>query len=239
VRFIGKELPHAARPHQIEVVLGQRTPEGHDVTGVITARCETYNGASGLFEASCNEESMLTAAKRRAAEAGGTALMDPRCENRLLEQSVERLEQGGAKSHRRVELKCHATVLRRQPGAPPLRPIADRSSTGERTRIEHVWVTIHAKAEGSITRPVVEVDAVAEAERIAAGQTRVGVVSAVCEADCSSSISRRGLKHAAAKLGATAIVEVRCEPVGDRWACQGVAIAASVDPPPNAASATP
>lgn len=210
---------------EIEVFQGHAVPEGDEVAGVVTASCDTYNDASGLLAPSCHQESLGDALKTRAAEAGGTALLEPRCDKRVLEQTLERLERGGAQQNRRMRLRCQASVLRPKSGAALVRAAAAEAALGERVGIEGVDVEIRAERERGVpAREPRPLDGVGEVERIPSGYTRLGRVSSVCQGDCASSTARRGLKHAAAKLGAVAIAEANCEPIGHRWHCQAVAV---------------
>jgi hypothetical protein len=247
-RFSGKEQPRIVAADQVEVFEGRDAPDGFKVFGVTTTSCDTYNGATGLFEAKCSQDALMDALKARAAEAGGGMLVEPTCAERTLEKSLERVDaRGGANSpsvpgtmpapttggkiNRRVRLECQASVARPISGVmpkvlPPPRPTASSApSDSERVRIGDVDVTIHAERDAAAPpqepRPVEELG---DMDHAPDGYPRIGKVSAECQSGCSIGAARRALKHAAAKLGAIAVVESSCEPLSDRWRCQAVAV---------------
>jgi hypothetical protein len=155
---------------------------------------------------------------------GGSALLDLRCERRVLDTEVVRTDRGGAKVDEHARIRCQATVARHTsepPSAPVARPSAQ--GEGERVRVGEVEVTIRFIAAADRAVEPRAPEQVGDLAHLPHNAIRLGEVSAACSA-CASSTARRGLKHAAARLGAVAITESNCEPDGDGWRCQAVAI---------------
>ncbi len=224
-RFTGKAEPRLASAAELEVFQGHDIPHGYKVIGVVTTTCDTYNGASGLFEARCNDETLLDQAKKKAAEVGGSALIEPSCSDHLVERILERKDGGGAVQNKRSRLTCQASVGRPLSGviAPKVEP--PPAPSGESVTISGAEVVFHGEPEaGSPLHEPRPIEEVGELERVPEGYPRLGRVTAECRQSCSSSTARRGLKHAAAKLGAIGVAESSCEPAGERWKCQGIAI---------------
>ncbi len=253
-RFTGKEKPRIAGVEQIEVFHGQHPPDGFEVFGVATTSCDTYNGATGVFESKCSEDVLIDVLKARAAEAGGGALVEPSCHERVLEKTLERVDTQtggnnptvpgrtpapttGGKINKRARLECQASVARPVngvmpknplPGPPPARGSEESGAASGKKDSVHIGdvdVAIHAERDAAA--PVREPRAVAELgemDHAPEGYPRLGAVTAECQSACSSGAARRALKHAAAKLGAIAVAESSCEPIADRWRCQGVAV---------------
>ena len=225
-RFTGKVEPPLATAAELQVFQGSDIPEGYKIIGVVTASCETYNGASGLFAAQCTDETMLAEARKKAAEVGGAALIEPRCSDQLMMREIQRVDGGGAKQNRRVRLQCQVSVGRPLNGQkPPRVEPAPSALAGDRVHISDADVTFRGEPEaGSPLHEARPVEDVGEIDSAPASYPHLGRVVAECLQSCSSSTARRGLKHAAAKLGAIAIADSSCEPIGDRWRCQATAI---------------
>jgi hypothetical protein len=230
--FVGNERPRLTDAAGVELHRSANLPPGYTVVGVVTTTCETYDGASGLFERPCTEESLLEEAKGKAASVGGSLLVEPTCESDVMERSIERLKGGGAKGHLRLRLRCRATVVRPESGAlPPPKTIATSEARvrgpghgGEQVTIANIPVTLGYSAAPDAPRlGARSVEAVVEFATAPDGSVPVGPVSSECEAACSSAVARRGLKQAAANVGAYAVTSVNCEPLGERWRCEGQA----------------
>ncbi len=240
-RFVGNERPSIASPEAVEVHSAAEVPTGFTVLGVVTATCETYDDASGLLERPCSEEGLLLDARAKASEVGGMLLVEPHCENQVIERSLEQVKNGGAKGHTRRRLQCRASVALAE-STDPRQPVLARKTQASPTHGRaHITVggmslTVWRIAwSGQAARAPRTTDDVTELERTPSGSVPLGQVWSECESSCSSAVARRGLKHAAAEAGAFALAEASCEPLGDRWRCNGTAVGEKLtasDPPP-------
>ncbi len=242
VKFVGAEHP-AVSPDDVEI-LGDQTPPGFLVTGVVTAACEMMNGASGVFEMDCTKAEMIALARRQAAASGGHALVDVTCRAEMLERSFEKVDGGGIKATTRERLTCRATVARWRHGNRVRRPAASGTVALTRAKVGGRRVTINeipvdvafAPAAGFKPQGERELRNVGVLEQVPRGYATLGKISATCANACAPRHSRAALRQEAARLGGTAIAAVYCEVAGaDRWRCEasliGGAVSAGVDGP--------
>lgn len=230
-RYVGREAPYLRAPEAVEIQASTELPAGYTVLGVVTAACETYDDASGLLERPCTQEELLTGARTKASEVGGSLLVEPLCERRVVERSIERIKNGGAKGHERIRLDCRASVARPPGENGSVVPNLARTPVSQALR-PSVRVTVGttelliglAPSTESATREPRAVDEVTELERPPVGSVKLGTVWSECQVSCSSAVARRALKQAAAEAGAFVLSGATCEPVGDRWRCQGTAM---------------
>lgn len=234
-RYTGKVRQPVVEAQSILIHSSSALPLGHEALGVVTLTCETYDGASGLAEAPCEEERLLFEAREEAATRGGTLLVEPRCEHRVVEQTIEQVKGGGAKAHVRKRLSCRATVARGETTTETPR-LEAKTETPPQAGAEDVTVLRGVRlslrverTEGAPHLPRVSAENIAETSSAPAGTIRIGKVAAACAEACSSSLARRGLKLAAGKLGARYLVSVVCDVIADRWRCVGEAYS----PPPS------
>ena len=115
LRYVGKADVVVRKPSDLDLMGGNRPPKSHRVLGVLTARCETYDGASGALRDQCNEVALRKALRQHAASVGATALFDIRCTQESLRRELERDENVGAVVHQLSAQICQATVLRGSP----------------------------------------------------------------------------------------------------------------------------
>lgn len=238
VTFVGRTRTPTTEAHAVQVHASSQPPSGYEVIGVTTAVCETYDGAAGLTERACSEEELTREAGAKAAEVGGALLVEPACMRVVLEQTVERLKGGGAKPHVRERLECRYSVAGHTNAAAgsPLNVASTAEPTREGPRELEVNVAgkaVAVRIAATRTGPVpheLGPDDVGELARVPENAIRYGRIASECRDDCASAVARRGLKAGAAKLGATVLVDVHCEPIAERWACTGDAYGDS--PPP-------
>ncbi|MBM4359747.1 MAG: hypothetical protein FJ096_16715 [Deltaproteobacteria bacterium] len=204
-------------------------PAAHEVLGVVTATCETYDGASGLVEAPCDDPTLLADARGEAARRGGTLLVEPACERQVIERTVEPLKGGGARVHERRRVRCRATVARggvapvkSAPSASARPPEADAAMLEETLVVGGSTLRSRlALADPRATRAPIDTDATAELAHPPSDAPKLGHVQVACTEPCSSSLARRGLKAAGARIGARYLVQVTCDVIADRWRCEG------------------
>lgn len=124
LRYVGKADVVVRKPSDLDLMGGSRPPKSHRVLGVLTARCETYDGASGALHDECNDVALTRALRGHAASVGATALFDLRCTQESLRRELERDENVGAVLHQLSAQICQATVLRGN-------PLAAETETGQ------------------------------------------------------------------------------------------------------------
>jgi hypothetical protein len=238
IRFTGTEHPEV--PVEDVEIMGDEAPAGFAITGVVTASCETLNGATGVLEAACTRDELLGLSRKRAAAAGGHGLVDVRCNNELLERRHESLDGGGVKTTTRTRLTCRASVVRWTKGRRVPRPrssavaSASRGGDGRSVLIDDVPVDLSfTPAPGFTEGTSRDASAVGELDAEPAGYAKLGVLAATCAATCAPRHGRAALRKEAARLGATAIAAVHCEVAGaDRWQCVAALIGDAVAAPP-------
>jgi hypothetical protein len=229
--YVGRTAAPQVKSEAILVHRPASPPSGHEVLGVVTARCDTYDGSSGLAESPCDEEQLAKEARVTAAAVGGTLLVDPACTRQVTERTVERLKAGGATMHTRARLECRYSVARRTAAGattaqatPSGSEQVQATAVGSSVTVSGVAITLRIEALRATPAPhELGADDVGELGQAPVGATLYGRASATCDDECSSSNARRGLKAAAARLGATILTNVNCEPVAERWTCTGAA----------------
>jgi len=239
VSFTGTSKPPVAEPGQLLLLGGKIPPDGYQLIGVVTARCGALNGAGGILDGPCNESTMTDAARRKAATVGGTALLDLRCEERVIDRVLSYAE-AGVQTQVRSNITCQGSVLRATSeladAASPLSSTERPARSGDVKRFEisgvGVQVTV-TKLPGAPTRAPTPVDEIGELDGPPKDHLMLAKLDARCETSCSPSTARRGVKRAAAALGAVAIAALRCVPEGETWRCQAVAIDAQKRPAPT------
>jgi hypothetical protein len=232
VRYTGKELAPAVAGDAVSVFSGAEA-DGYEILGVVTARCETLNGSSGLFDTPCSEEALVAACRARAAEAGGTAIAEPSC--RQVETSRETTQQdaGTVTTDVREALTCQATVLRARAGAVAVLRTA-AVARGRKIDVDGSAIVVDFAADANAPPHAARrLEDVGEMNAFPAGYAKLGRVSAECPAGCSPSAARRALRIEAARAGALAVAEAECDALGEGWRCTALAVGEA------AAKATP
>jgi hypothetical protein len=223
VTYTGREHGRAVDPSEIAIVAGRLPPDGYTIVGVVTARCTTVDGASGLLAERCDDDTMTDQLRSRAASAGATALLDVRCERVETDRHTERSDAGAVVVTVREELTCQGTALRHEGPRPAPTAVAQR---GRRVTIGGVELAVEvalapgADADAEPRSP----DEVAELEVFPNGYRILAHVKASCLAGCARNSPRLAIRDACAGMGAVAFAELRCDLDDDRWRCEAVAV---------------
>jgi hypothetical protein len=222
VQFAGSPQPPVATPDGVQLAL--HPPAELRRLGRVSVECSPLgpdDDVEGMraSDLSCSSEFLRSALREAAAEAGGSFLVEPECRDR-------RTSGGG--SRRVTWLGCDADVFGptvTQPGA--TEPGATQPGVTRPGAAQPAAVPVAASALGSLrdawhisidfwpakgrARPAPRAaESVAEVDFPRVGQLRLGDLSATCDDGCASGSMRRGLRAAAAWLGATTLVDVRC-----------------------------
>jgi hypothetical protein len=216
---------------------GDEAPPGQRRLGHLSAGCRLADiraGADGvtLSDVGCSTALLQAALRERAANAGGTFLVDLRCD-----PGHAPLAPGG-------HAQCSADVWGpREPGrypsapspvpvnvdprgpAAPLAPAFGAVSEAWRVLVDY-W-----PAPGQKARAPVAPERVSEIDFPRVGFVRLGDVRARADASCSKDTLRGAVRAAAARVGATSIVDVRCVAGEDAQLCIASLAALELDAP--------
>lgn len=218
ITYAGREQGRAVEAEQIDSLAGRLPPEGYTILGVVTARCTTVDGASGLLAEPCDEETMMSHLRTRAAAAGATALLDLHCDRKETDRHTESGDAGTVTVTVRETLTCQGTALRhegRRPAPPPAEP-------SRRITVGGVEVAIEGPTEPSAGAR--DPSEVGELETFPEGYRRIGRIRATCLRGCARNTARLAIREMSARLGAVAFAELRCDLDGDRWHCEAIAV---------------
>jgi hypothetical protein len=213
-QFSGTRQP--ARVSAAGLQLGERAPAGLEQLGSTSAECAPLEPDAELdgvrySDLSCSRPLLELALREAAAEAGGSFLTHPRCEEK---RSGERISWVG----------CDADVWAPS-SAPPAGPVprvdpafsrADAAASGAGVphlgSVHEAWrITLDFwPAPGMKRAPSRDVAGVREVDAARVGERRLGDLSAQCDEGCSEHGLREGLRAAAAWLGASTLADVRC-----------------------------
>lgn len=221
----------------MRVIAGRaEPPSGHEVLGVITTQCTALDGATGLMEAPCTEDSMAGLAREKAAERGGTALFSLVCGTDDSDRFVSRQQTGtGTQPGRtpsqtsttttiRTITTCRATVLRSEDARQPIAVASVSVAPGEQVVMSGQAVAIDWTPSSATDLRSRDPAEVGELEAFPAGYLRLGELTARCTAPCARSVVSRALKHAAAKRGALSLAESECSLDDERWSCHAAVV---------------
>jgi len=197
---------------------GDEAPAELHRLGHVSAGCKLAD-VSGGFEGvrssdlACSPSFLRAALRERAAKAGGTFLVEFEC--------YPEGEAMPAGSHR---ASCSADVWgpRAKAGVSPA-AVSPAAAEGEPPwpaielappfhEVDEAWSALvdYWPAPGAPTRSPVGDGQVVEVDFPRAGQTRFGDVRARADGPCSIDTLRAALRAAAARVGATSVVDVRC-----------------------------
>jgi hypothetical protein len=230
VSFSGTPRAVAADAEMIELIGGEdpRPPSGYELLGVVTTRCTALNGAGGLIDGPCTEESMLKAAQRRAAEVGGTALYAPACRESVLDREVRYEDGGTIRASVRTLVQCQGSVLRADGLAPGQRaaPAATASTAAPRNSarlgsLELSGVVVEVTLPEGSKAAATDGAAVGELPSFPAGHRDGGQLSSRCMRGCARATARRALLRGASRMHALAVSDIQCRLSGERWQCHG------------------
>jgi hypothetical protein len=212
VTYSGDDQRVLLEPAQLGA--GDEAPADLHRLGHVAAACELAD-ASGGFEGvrssdlACSPALLRAAVRERAAKAGGTFLVATECDPRgdVLPPATRRAScsadvwgprepaAAAAASSARAEPAWPAATL-----APPFR------------EVDEAWralVDYWPVAEVAPRPPVVD-SQVGEVDFPRPGFVRLGDVRARADGPCSLGTLRAALRAAAARVGATSVVDVRC-----------------------------
>jgi hypothetical protein len=213
-QFAGKRQP--ARVSAGEVQLGERAPEGLQQLGDASAECSPLAPDAEIDDVrysdlSCSQALLGLALREVAADAGGSFLTTPQCEEK---HSGERVSWVG----------CEAEVWAPTTAAPPgpIRAAAPAFSRADATAagvgaphlgsVHEAWrISLDFWAAPGVSRPRAhDAASVREVDTARVGERRLGDLTASCDEGCTVHGLREGLRAAAARLGAATLVGVRC-----------------------------
>jgi hypothetical protein len=240
VSYSGASQPRVLDPARLGS--GDEAPAGQHRLGRLSAKCTLADAGGGLdgvalSDVGCSTALLEAALRDRAARAGGAFLVDLHCD-----PAPGKLAPGSAAT-------CSANVWgpsnpaggdpARVAGSPeplpvnvdargPAAPLAPAFGA-----VEEAWRVFvdYWPVPGQKVRSPVGADQVGEIDFPRVGFTRLGDVRARADESCSLDTVRGALWAAAARVGATSVVGVRCIAEGDTQSCVASVAAAEVDEP--------
>lgn len=223
-RYHGSERPSLALPHEIQTVAA--LPDGYDTLGRISARCTLDPAAreldgAWLSDVDCSQARLMRALREKAADAGGELLVGAGCWSRPARRQLDIVCR--AEVARPSDATLAARELGRRRAPPPDEPLPPEA---EAWRIRVHFNQSPGVARRRARRP----EDIREVPNFPVSHVRLGDVVTDCERGCSFDAVRRGVLVAAARMGATDVVDVRCAQRGDGWVCSGTAAAYEVEP---------
>jgi hypothetical protein len=213
VSYSGASRPRVAHPLQLESA--DRGPSAQERLGQLSAACTRIDVSDGLDSArssdvSCSNAFLLAALRDRAAAVGGMTLVDSDCEPEVEHGKATRhlecsAEVWGPSDGKRADV-AEALPLNVDPRGPaaPLAP--GYGSVGDAWRV----LIDYWPAKGSKPHAAVESAQVVEVDFPRVGHVALGDLRARAEEGVAEDSLRSALRAAAARIGATSIVAVRC-----------------------------
>jgi hypothetical protein len=219
---------------------GDKGPPGLRRLGQLTAGCrlaDVRDGLDGvaLSDVGCSTELLSAALRERAADAGGTFLIDLRCDpdSRALapgRRATCSADVWGPRDPSDEAMAAEPTTS--DPGsldprgpAAPLAPAYGSVSEAWRVLVDY-W-----PAPGQTARASVAPEQVAEIDFPRVGFVRLGDVRVRADETCSIDTLRGAVRAAAARIGATSVVDVRCVASDEARLCVASVAALEVDEP--------
>lgn len=213
-QFSGTRQP--ARVSAAGLQLGEQAPRGLEQLGGVSAECTPLAPDAEIDDVrysdlSCSRALLDLALRETAADAGGSFMTTPSCEE---EHSGERVSWRG----------CDADVWA-PAGEAPAGPVpqvdpafsrADAAAAAAGVprlgSVHEAWrITLDFwLAPGAARGASRDVASVREVDAARVGERRLGDLRAACDEGCSVHGLREGLRAAAARLGATTLAGVRC-----------------------------
>ncbi len=222
VSFSGAARAPVTEPASI--TSSETAPAGTEQLGRAEAECNNLDPAAKLdgvklADLACSRALLVAALQDRAASVGGTLLVGTSCfeGTRTLECSAQVWAPApGAKPGPAPERPINVDRLASVPGGPPRGSVAD----AWRVRVE-AWPLHGGSARRERSRP----ESVEELAVPSMAQVPIGDVRAYCDGDCKTASVREALRLAAAHLGGSSVVAVRCIHSDDGATCVGTAAA--------------
>jgi hypothetical protein len=231
VSYSGASRPKVAHP--LQLASGDRGPSGQERLGRLSAACRRIDVSGGLDSArssdvSCSNEFLLAALRDRAAAVGGTTLVGASCDPAVDrgERQLECSAEAWGPSDPKRAAAAEPLPLNIDPSGPaaPLAPGYGRVDEAWRVLIDY-WPAKGGRAHAAVApAQVVEVDF----PRV--GHVGLGDLRARAEAGVAEDTLRSALRAAAARIGATSIVGVRCVAGEGRQLCVASVAAPEVEP---------
>jgi len=198
VQFSGSRQPAVTQAEGVEV--GAHPPQGLERRGEVSAECNSLAADADVKNArasdlGCSVGLLHAALREGAAESGGSFLTQPECE-----------EKRSGDAARPSWIGCNGEVWgpeKVQTAAAQLPPF-ESARDAWRIRIDF-WPAAQGKRG-----PAGDAESVAEVDFPRVGQVKLGDLSARCDSGCAQGSMHRGLRAAAAWLGASTVVGVRC-----------------------------
>jgi hypothetical protein len=223
--FDGHARPRRVGPDQMQSVTD--LPADYDSLGEVSAHCTRVSAArqmddEWLSDVACSADLLRRALRDRAAEVGGTLLVDERCSS----HSESARRPGGPR------ISCRALIAapaRAEPSRKAM-PFGSHGATSEpepSPSVAEAWNTRvgFTPARAMTARPQRRLDLVAELPSQPMDHVRLGDVVARCEVGCSLGGARDAVRLVAASIGADAVADVRCVRERRGWLCSGRATA--------------
>jgi hypothetical protein len=221
---------------------GDEAPPGQHRLGRLSAKCTLADARGGLdgvalSDVGCSTALLQAALRERAARAGGVFLVDLHCDPAHAELApgssascradVWGLEDRASGDPARVAGSSEPSPVNVDAHGPaaPLAPAFGQVEEAWRVFVDY-WPVAGRKA-----RTPVGSAQVGEIDFPRVGFTRLGDVRARADESCSLDTLRGALRAAAARVGATSVVGVRCITEGDTQTCVASVAAAEVDEP--------
>lgn len=209
VSYSGSSQRALLEPAQLGT--GDKAPPGSQRLGHVSAGCTLADAGAGFegvrsSDLACSPAFLRAALRQRAAKVGGTFLVDAECdpEGEVLPPATRRAScsadvwgprESAAAAPAAPEVPWPAATL-----APPFRDVDE----AWHARVDY-W-----PAPGVSPRPAISDGLVGEVDFPRVGLTRLGDVRARADGACSVDTLRAALRAAAARVGATRVVDVRC-----------------------------
>jgi hypothetical protein len=222
-RYQGSEEPSLVRPDELQEV--GALPDGYDRLGRVSASCtlrERDGAIEGewLSDVDCSEARLQKVVREKAAQAGGELLVDLSCHARGKSSITVSCRADVA---RPSDERLAERVLARRAPSPPPEP---EPSASEAWRIR-----VHFTPNPGVPQRASKTsDSVREVPNFPVSHVKLGDVITKCAQGCSFDAVRAGVLIAAARVGATDVVDVHCAARGDGWVCSGTAAAYEVEP---------
>lgn len=213
-QFAGSRQPARVSAGGLE--LGERAPAGLQHLGGATAECSPLAPDAEIdgvrySDLSCSRALLGLALREAAAEAGGSFMTAPQCEEK---HSGERVSWVGCDAD--VWAPATAATAGPVPRTDPAFSSADAQAAAAGTphlgSVHEAWlVSLDFWATPGVARPRArDAASVREMDAAPVGERRLGDLTASCKKGCSVHGLREGLRAAAARLGATTLAGVRC-----------------------------
>ena len=223
--FDGHSRAQVVDPHQIRSATD--LPADYDSLGEVSAHCTRVVGErrmddEWLSDVACSADLLRRALRIRAAEVGGTLLVDERCSSQR--------DFAARPDGPRIGCRARVAAPARAELGGGTAPQPSGSVTPAREQSPSVAETWNTRVEFTPARPRPargqrRLDLVAELPSQPLDHVLLGDVVAHCEAGCSLGGAREAVRLVAASIGADAIADVRCVRQRLGWLCSGRATA--------------